>query len=313
MMGGRIGVDTEQGRGSTFWFTVDFEKQQTAPAGTPSLGHQPSEAADEGSALPTSGLVEKNARILLAEDNPVNQEIFLAILGRHGFAADAVPNGAEALKALKKSPYDLVFMDCEMPVLDGYEATRQIRNPETGTLNPRVPIVAVTANAMPGDREKCLRCGMDDYLPKPIEPEEMLRVLAKWLRKPTLAEKPRPSEDAAPTQDNSVFDKVGLLKRLAGNKALAKKLVGGFLQDVPLQLSILRQQLAAGDAPSARRQAHSLKGAAANLSAGGLRMIAFEAEQAAMAGQLIKLAEILPTMEGEFEKLRTVLGGSEWT
>jgi two-component system sensor histidine kinase/response regulator len=183
----------------------------------------------------------------------------------------------------------------------------------TGRNNSRLDVSRAPANAMPGDREKCLRCGMDDYLAKPIEPEEMLRVLAKWLRKLTLIEMPTLLESTSPAEPDSVFDKAGLLKRLAGNKALAKKLVNGFLQDVPLQLSILRQQLAEGDAPSARRQAHSLKGAAANLSAGELRAIAFQAEQAATAGQMTKLAEILPTMEGEFERLRTVLGRSEWT
>jgi CheY-like chemotaxis protein len=95
----------------------------------------------------------------------------LAILHRLGFDANPVSNGAEAVAALKNIDYDLVLMDCEMPEVDGYEATRQIRNPQTGVLNAQVPIIAVTANAMAGDREQCLRSGMDDYLPKPIEPD----------------------------------------------------------------------------------------------------------------------------------------------
>jgi CheY-like chemotaxis protein len=128
-----------------------------------------------------AGLTAQRPRILLAEDNFINREVFLAMLGQRGLDADAVLDGAEAVKALQTTSYDLVFMDCEMPELDGYEATRRIRRPETGTLNPQVPIVAVTANAMPGDCEKCLQCGMSDYLAKPIEPEELLQALLKWL------------------------------------------------------------------------------------------------------------------------------------
>ena len=125
----------------------------------------------------------------MAEDNAVNQLVLLAMLHRLGLAADPVLNGALAVQALQSLHYDLVLMDCEMPEVDGYEATRRIRNPATGTLNPRIPIVAVTANAMPGDREKCLACGMDDYLPKPIEPDELTQVLAKWTDQPARADR----------------------------------------------------------------------------------------------------------------------------
>ena len=111
----------------------------------------------------------------------MNREVALAILGQLGFTADAVFDGAQAVKALQNTPYDLVLMDCEMPEMDGYEATRRIRDPRTAALNPQTPIVAVTASAMPGDRERCLRAGMDDYLAKPIEPDELAQVLAKWL------------------------------------------------------------------------------------------------------------------------------------
>jgi PAS domain S-box-containing protein len=119
-------------------------------------------------------------RLLVAEDNAVNQMVLVAMLRRLGFAADLVVNGAEAIRAVQMADYDLVLMDCEMPEIDGYEATRRIRNPGTGAVNSKVPIVAVTANAMPGDRDRCLRNGMDDYLSKPIEPEALSRVLSRW-------------------------------------------------------------------------------------------------------------------------------------
>jgi PAS domain S-box-containing protein len=254
-----------------------------------------------------SGVEEQRARILLAEDHPINQEVALAILGRLGFDADPVSNGAEAVRALQRIDYDLVLMDCEMPEVDGYEATRQIRNPATGALNPRVPIVAVTANAMPGDRERCLQNGMDDYLPKPIEPEAVLLVLARWLGKPKPIMKGCPAKKADSSPGDNVFDRTGLLKRLAGNRGLADRLVQEFLADTPSQLCILRRHLEESDAPSARRQAHKLKGAAANLSADTLRAVAFQAEQAAMAGQLNQLRELLPAMEGEFERAKAAM------
>src|SRR5260370_161291 len=203
-------------------------------------------------------------------------------------------------------------MDCEMPEVDGYEATRRIRNPETGTLNPRIPIVAVTANAMPGDREKCVRCGMDDYLAKPIEPDELAQVLAKWIGRPAPIGKYSAEMRPAPPDCDQVFDRSGLLKRLAGNRGLAERVVREFLADTPSQLRILRKLLEDGDAESARRQAHKLKGAAANLSAGALREAAFHAEQAAMAGQLNNVADLLATMEGEFGRVKCGLQPPEW-
>ncbi len=254
----------------------------------------------------------QQARILLAEDHPINQEVALAILGRLGFDADPVSNGAEAVRALQTTDYDLVLMDCEMPEVDGYEATRQIRDPRTGALNPRVPIVAVTANAMPGDREKCLQHGMDDYLPKPIEPEAVAQVLARWLGQPKAIGKSVPEKETVKPPVDRIFNRTGLMKRLAGHSALAGRLVHEFLADTPSQLRILRKQTEDGDAPSARRQAHKLKGAAANLSAEALRAVAFQAEQAAISGQLNRLAELLPAMEGEFERVKAAMQSSDW-
>ncbi len=260
---------------------------------------------------PRRGQARSDARILLAEDHPVNQQVLLAMLGQLGLAADPVCNGAQAIEALRTTGYDLVLMDCEMPEVDGYEATRRIRNPATGALNPRVTIVAVTAHAMPGDREKCLRCGMDDYLAKPIEPDELAQVLAKWLGHTAPIGEWSAEKTLGPPDGGEVFDRSGLLKRLGGNRGLADRLVREFLADTPSQLRILRKLLEDGDAESARRQAHKLKGAAANLSAEALREVALHAEQAAMAGQLNQVAELLASMEGEFERVRRVLQPAE--
>jgi len=247
------------------------------------------------------------ARILVAEDHPVNREVLLAMLRRLGHGADSVENGALAIEALRSFAYDLVLMDCEMPEVDGYEATRAIRNPATGTLKPGVPVVAVTANAMPGDREKCFQCGMVDYLSKPIEMGALARLLAKWIGPAQPVEKHDTPPPADSARCDSVFDEAGLLKRLGGNQALARRLMSVFLDDTPSQLSLLRKHVEEGDAPSARRQAHKIKGASATLSVGALRDVAYRAEQAAMAGQLTTVAELLPAMEGEFARVRIAL------
>ncbi len=125
---------------------------------------------------------KERTRILLAEDNRVNQLLVIKLLSKMGYRADAVANGAEAVNALKNIPYDLVLMDCQMPEMDGFEATRMIRKDETGVLNPLVPILAITAFAVQGDREKCIESGMDDYLSKPIQPKELKEKLDYWLK-----------------------------------------------------------------------------------------------------------------------------------
>jgi len=144
----------------------------------------------------------QKTRILLAEDNAVNQKVALAMLSKLGFRADAVANGIEAVQALNTIQYDLVLMDCQMPELDGYEATRRIRAEDSEARNPNAPIIALTASAMREDRQRCLEAGMDDFLPKPVNSQALSGMLTKWLSRSEGTDAVDSEEDQTPVQES---------------------------------------------------------------------------------------------------------------
>jgi PAS domain S-box-containing protein len=183
LMGGMIGVESKEGIGSTFWFTAVFEKQPLRPGSTEGLAEIEGEGAiDHIAKRPAiSRSLKRKIRILVAEDNPVNQKVAQAMLRMMGLQADVVANGLEAVNALQTTPYDLVLMDCQMPEMDGYEATRIIRRQGSKALNPGIPIIAMTALAMQGDREKCIQAGMNDFIAKPVKRRELAEMLDSWL------------------------------------------------------------------------------------------------------------------------------------
>ncbi len=165
LMGGQIGIESREGEGSTFRFTAVFETAAEADL-----------APADGAAAKPAG-ARRGARILVADDDLTNRTVALAQMGKLGHIAEAAVNGAKALEAMRQGRYDLVLMDCEMPVMDGYEATRRIRELD----GPRVPVVALTSHASTGDRDRCLREGMDDVLTKPVDMGRLAETLAKWL------------------------------------------------------------------------------------------------------------------------------------
>ena len=251
-------------------------------------------------------------RVLLAEDNITNQDVALGILEKLGLRADAVANGAEAVHALETLPYDLVLMDVQMPEMDGYEATRHLRDPHSSVLNHQIPIIAMTANAMQGDREKCLRAGMNDYVSKPIMPQALAEALDKWLPQDipsTMTQTPGPSEVRVPPDatEAPVFDTRGMMARLMGDEALAHKIMKGFLEDIPKQIETLKTYLNAGDIARAERQAHTIKGASANVGGEALRVTAFEMEKMAKAGDLEAGLDRLPMLESQFALLKKAM------
>jgi CheY-like chemotaxis protein/HPt (histidine-containing phosphotransfer) domain-containing protein len=295
MMEGRIGLESREGEGSVFWFTAVFG----APVGTAPATAMESSLLNPAAPAVGAGRSTAQVRVLVADDDPTNQIVMLALLDQLGYQSNAVNNGAEAVEALCQAAYDVVLMDWQMPVMHGTEATRRIR--ESG--HSRVPIVAVTARAMSGDREQCLLAGADDYLAKPVKLPQLAEVIAKWTAVP---------EPADTVPGAGVFDQETLLDRLMQDKELAAKVMNRFLNDCPSQLENLRRRLDEADGPGAGLQAHTLQGGAATVSANGLRAIALAIEEAGLAGRLDRVGELLPRAAEEFNRFKQTVESLEW-
>ncbi|RCK80478.1 MAG: multi-sensor hybrid histidine kinase [Candidatus Ozemobacter sibiricus] len=224
----------------------------------------------------------KPLRILLAEDNHINQSITLKLLEMLGYSADAVFDGEEAIEAWQTQRYDLILMDCEMPRLDGYEATRRIRAAQSVIPDSRIPIIALTAHALEGDRERCLAAGMDDHLAKPLTPQRLAAMLSAWAARLPARRPPPQASPTRPPPPPKVFDHASLLASLSQNLPLARKLAGNFREGLANYATSIPAALAAQDLSRVRESAHALKGAAVQFCAQALAEWAARLEAACL-------------------------------
>jgi len=270
LMNGEIGLNSQEGKGSEFWFEISLEeglsiKEADYERNTP-IKEVPEEAGCE------------EISVLVVEDNYVNQAVARGILEKLNVHVTIAENGEEALKALTQDNYHMVFMDLQMPVMDGYEATRRIREDKTLLLNHQIPIVAMTAHSQNRDRERCLQQGMNDYISKPVSPEALQGILRNWLPLKTLKSIGR---DAHPGEEDEslLFDGAGLLARLSGDRLLLEKVVEGYLQDIPLKIGKLFKAAGEHQWQKASHIAHGIKGASASVSAPAMHHLAGEIEK----------------------------------
>jgi CheY-like chemotaxis protein/HPt (histidine-containing phosphotransfer) domain-containing protein len=247
---------------------------------------------------------QERLRILLAEDNIVNQKLALMQLHNLGYAADAVADGLEAVKALELIPYDIVLMDCQMPVMDGYEATAEIRRRERGAR--RATIIAMTAHALSGDREKCLSAGMDDYISKPVREEDLVLVLGRWVEQAAAHADDDLQEGRAPEHDADMISALKALTRGGGNDLLSE-MVDLFIKDAAERLDALRSALVNEDGKSFYIAAHALKGSCGNLGAKRMAALCDYLEEQGRAGRVRGLAPLVATLEEEFANVRRAL------
>ncbi|MDR3797843.1 MAG: response regulator [Terracidiphilus sp.] len=257
-----------------------------------------------------------NARILVAEDNPANREVALGILKKLGLRADAVTNGADAISALESIDYDLVVMDMRMPVMDGIEAARRIRSLDSAVRNHQVPIVAMTANAMESDWRSCIAVGMNDFVVKPVSVATLRDTLKKWLPTGVTAIPATASPPvSSPTTESemAVFDPASVLSRLEGDIALAQIVFETFLEDLSSQIQALKKLVAVREAAGCARQAHSIRGAAANAGGESLRKLAAEMEKAADAGDWGLVITRMDELERQFRLLSEAIKENERT
>jgi two-component system sensor histidine kinase/response regulator len=312
-------LDAERGRAWGFarHLTKPVKQGELAACLDSVLGHSPGLIRAEvrpADGLPARRALRTDFRILLVEDNPTSQEVALGMLENLGYRADLAPDGRSALRALARTDYALVLMDCQLPDLDGYEATRLIRWPATQVRNHEIPIVAMTAHAMAGDRELCLAAGMNDYLSKPIDRKALGRAIERWAPRAgaasespetggggSLASMPVP----APTSRVEVeFEEEDLLERLSGNEELAQRVVSIFLDDMPRQLAVLAEAVNGGDGNAASQIAHAIKGAAANVGGTQIRELAWKLEQLGKTGDFDQASALVRELSASFARTR---------
>jgi len=236
-------------------------------------------------------------RVLVAEDNLTNQKVTYEILKKLGYSPDVADNGHDAIAALKLNHYDLILMDCQMPGMDGYAATKKIRAMKSDVR--KIPIIAMTAHAMQGDREKCIESGMNDYIAKPVDPTDLSNILKKWLEK-SKSDKFNKINTPDSLKTN-VFDRKALLKRMMGDQHLFNVVINTFLKESIIIINDIRNNIEKEKEAEITRHAHALKGAAASSGALKIKDIALQIEKAGKAKDFEQAALLLNKIEDELK------------
>ncbi len=291
LMKGSIGLSSREGQGSTFWFEVELARS--------SVSH----VVESEKLSNLKEVQESNRYILIAEDNLVNQKVAMGYLLKLGFRSDAVSNGQEALRALETGTYDLVLMDCQMPEMDGYEATHAIRKHPNVRIQT-IPIVAMTANAVQGDRERCIKAGMNDYVTKPIKLRELSIALKRWLEIKELD-----SDDKAKADlilDPQALSNIRLLSQTAGSNFL-DELIGIYFSTTPPRMEAMIKACDEGDTETIRRDAHGLKSASGHLGIVRVEAICRELEHKALTADKQEIRRLLQQLVNEYEKSHEAL------
>jgi CheY-like chemotaxis protein len=311
LMGGEIGVHSEVNRGSTFWFEVRMEFVADAtPMLTRVMTPPPGVATDAPTAVAmpsvspaASAPRAAGPKILLVEDNPVNREVAVGMLESLGCKTEAAENGWLAIEAMKAAAYDAVLMDCQMPVMDGLTATGEIRRREQESGAARVPIIALTANAMEGDRERCLAAGMDDFLSKPFTQQQLATLLRRWLALRALPESALRDRSRVPLIDPGVLRNITALAK----PTLLNSMIDLYLQHSPSLIETIESAATNMQADVLSQAVHTLKSSTANLGGTRLAMVAKECEVLVREGGITQAVAIAPRIRKEYQEFCAAL------
>jgi len=316
LMGGTIWLESEAGEGSTFHFTVKVvvASDQGAREAAVSFDVANRPALDVGSARRTpeaegpGAQSDRPVKILLAEDNPVNQIFALRLLERWGHSVTVASNGREAVDCVEAEQFAVVLMDVQMPEMSGIDATAAIRRKEAGT-DRHLPIVAMTAHAMTGDRENCLAAGMDDYVPKPIDPQQLRAAIARAVNVAGAGHDERRTAEPDPTQSSgqAVLNVSVALQRIDDDVDLLREVAGIAAEDCPLQIATITRALADGDTEALMVGAHTLKGTLGSLAAEAAYAAALAVETLARDGNLRHAEAACKTLDAEITRLVPLL------